>query len=203
METSFSCKNGRLTLLSRNVKKIFTAVTFKVFFYFICKPIYPDVKDKKAFTADTHKCGENWNELHRIFCYINTKYILNTIKDGAVHCILNFKEKTMSTCDECNTANSRRVSFKPIGKTCSSRHLELIHYDVCGPLPTKSNAVARYFVILIDDYSKTVVVYPLKQKNNVFESFKWFQKTSEEISKSQNIKSYIWQWPRVCKQGLN
>lgn len=64
----------------------------------------------------------------------------------------------MPISEECKIAKFRMVAFKTIGKTRFNTLLELIHSDLCGSLPAKSNAGARYFVSFNDDYSKKVVV---------------------------------------------
>ena len=50
--------------------------------------------------------------------------------------------------------------------------LELIHSDVCGPMPSTSLSGFEYFIIFIDDYSRKTWIYFLKAKNEVFEKFK-------------------------------
>ena len=43
--------------------------------------------------------------------------------------------------------------------------LEIIHTDVCGSFKTAGLNGERYFVSLIDDYSKISKVYCIKSKN--------------------------------------
>jgi len=50
--------------------------------------------------------------------------------------------------------------------------LDLIHTDVCGPTPVASIRGPRYYVTFIDDLSRKVWVYFLKQKLKVFQKFK-------------------------------
>jgi hypothetical protein len=45
--------------------------------------------------------------------------------------------------------------------------LELIHLDVCGPMPSSSISVYVYYVSFIDDYSRKTGVYFLKSKDEV------------------------------------
>ena len=52
--------------------------------------------------------------------------------------------------------------------------LELVHSDVCGPMPTVSLGGANYFVTFIDDFSRKVWAYPLKRKDEVLSVFKKF-----------------------------
>ena len=43
--------------------------------------------------------------------------------------------------------------------------LQLVHSDVCGPMPIVSMGGAQYFVTFIDDFSWKVWVYSLKIKD--------------------------------------
>ena len=52
--------------------------------------------------------------------------------------------------------------------------LELVYSDVCGPTNVKSLGGASYFVTFIDDASKKVWAYPMKNKAEVFEIFQKF-----------------------------
>ena len=56
----------------------------------------------------------------------------------------------------------------------SSRKLQLIHSDVCGPID-ESIGGKRYFVSFIDDYSRCCAVYFMSSKAEVFERFKEFE----------------------------
>ena len=42
--------------------------------------------------------------------------------------------------------------------------LELIHFDVCGPMPSISLGGYEYYVTFIDDYSIKALIYFLKNK---------------------------------------
>jgi len=46
--------------------------------------------------------------------------------------------------------------------------LELVHSDIYGSMPTTSLGGARYFLNFIDDYSKKVWIYPLREKSQTF-----------------------------------
>jgi len=50
--------------------------------------------------------------------------------------------------------------------------LNLVHTDVWRPLPVASVGSACYYVTFIDDFSRKVGVYFLKQKLEVFQKFK-------------------------------
>jgi hypothetical protein len=59
--------------------------------------------------------------------------------------------------------------------------LELIHLDVCGPIPSTSLIGYEYYVPFIDDYSRKTWVYFLKSKYEVLRKFKEFKALVENI----------------------
>ncbi|GFW81384.1 retrovirus-related Pol polyprotein from transposon TNT 1-94 [Trichonephila clavipes] len=78
-------------------------------------------------------------------------------------------------------AKSKRVSFKKTGVVRSKRPLELLHMDLCGPMPTESQGGNKYFLSIIDDYSRKVTVFPIRNKSDVFHTFIRFQKRAERF----------------------
>ena len=57
----------------------------------------------------------------------------------------------------------------------SSEKLQLVHSDVCGPMPTESLGGHRYFVTFIDDYTRCCAVYLMKHRSEVLAKFKEFE----------------------------
>lgn len=53
--------------------------------------------------------------------------------------------------------------------------LELIHSDMFVLIPIPLLGGYRYYVSFIDDFSRMVCLYLLKQKSNVFKNFKDFK----------------------------
>ncbi|GFY00927.1 retrovirus-related Pol polyprotein from transposon TNT 1-94 [Trichonephila clavipes] len=68
------------------------------------------------------------------------KFIVATSKNKSVHGLPELSRLTENRIP-CKLAKSRRASFKPIGKIRSKRALELLHMDLCGPLPVASQGV--------------------------------------------------------------
>ena len=60
--------------------------------------------------------------------------------------------------------------------------LELVHSDVFGPVNIKSLGGASYFVTFIDDASRKVWAYPMKNKSEEFGIFQKFHVTVERES---------------------
>jgi transposase InsO family protein len=53
-----------------------------------------------------------------------------------------------------------------------SNPLDLVHSDICGPMPHQSLGGASYFVTFIDDATRKVWAYPTRTKDLVFTIFK-------------------------------
>ena len=84
-------------------------------------------------------------------------------------------------CESCVFGKHTRQSFPRNNNTRSSRILELIHSDVCGPFPTTAYDGSRYFVTFMDDYSRASIVYAIKSKSDVSDKFKEFVAMAEAL----------------------
>ncbi|KRX63672.1 Retrovirus-related Pol polyprotein from transposon TNT 1-94 [Trichinella sp. T9] len=54
----------------------------------------------------------------------------------------------------------------------AKKQIELIHSDICGPMPTATPNDHRYMMTFIDDYSRFTVVYLLKTKDEAVDRIK-------------------------------
>ena len=61
-----------------------------------------------------------------------------------------------------------------VGEIRSTRRLEKVHSDVCGPMQTASNSGKKYMVTFVDDYSRTCAVYFMAHKSDTFAMFQEF-----------------------------
>ncbi|GBM98676.1 Copia protein [Araneus ventricosus] len=119
-------------------------------------------------------------------CHINERYIIQTSKNKCVKGLPELKHLDFK-CEPCKLAKSRCKSFKPIGKIRSSKPLELLHMDLCGPFPDVAIGGHRYFLSIIDDFSRKVTTYPIKEKTEVFKHFSNYQKRAERFLNSKVI----------------
>ncbi|CAI7908916.1 unnamed protein product, partial [Closterium sp. NIES-53] len=55
---------------------------------------------------------------------------------------------------------------KDVYRSMSKKPLELVKMDLVGPLPMQGHKGERYFLTIVDDLSRLVWAYPLKQKNH-------------------------------------
>ena len=79
------------------------------------------------------------------------------------------------------------MSFLKTSRTSKAGKLELVHIDLWGPFLVASLGGSRYYITFIDDSSRKVWVYFLKNKSNVFDIFKKW-KAMVEIETDLKVK---------------
>ena len=82
----------------------------------------------------------------------------------------------------------QRKPLPALREVRSKRRLQLVHTDVCGLIPTKSIGGNKYFITFVADYSRCCAVYCLKNKAEVLNKFKQFERRVA-IDSCQNIAS--------------
>jgi len=73
----------------------------------------------------------------------------------------------------CRKAKQHREPF-PLSDHKTSSLGELIHLDVWGPYKVQSREGFRFFLTIVDDYSRVVWVCMLKSKSEVFDNIQEF-----------------------------
>lgn len=96
---------------------------------------------------------------------------------------------------KCVLGKSSRIKFNTIVHK-SKGTLEYIHYDLWGSVQTTSLGGGTYLMSFIDDFSRMVQVYVLKNKDKAFDKFKVW-KTLIETKIEKEIKR-LW-----TNNGLN
>ncbi|GFY22494.1 retrovirus-related Pol polyprotein from transposon TNT 1-94 [Trichonephila clavipes] len=138
----------------------------------------PRLESKGAHFVGTKGSIEIW---HQRFCHVNNDYLVKTSKIDRIKGLPRLTDNGKTHCIPCKLAKSKRVSFKKTGAVRSKRPLELLHMDLCGPMPTESQGGNKYFLSIIDDYSRKVTVFPIRNKSDVFHTFIRFQKRAERF----------------------
>jgi hypothetical protein len=127
----------------------------------------------------THS-SESPNELsHRRLAHINYKALPYVSK--AVIGLPDFNVDHEGVCKGRAQGNNINNPFSKSNNKAEGV-LQLIHSDVCGPMPSNSLSGYVYYVSFIDDYSHKTWVYFLKSKDEVFGKFKEFKALIENIS---------------------
>src|SRR5699024_6682980 len=80
-------------------------------------------------------------------------------------------------CEDCAANKLTKPSFKNRPRVTTSP-LQVVYSDLCGPFPD-SFASEKYFMTVIDDYSRFCVTYFLKSKDQALDCFKIFVNWAE------------------------
>jgi hypothetical protein len=128
--------------------------------------------------AMTHAIENSCELWHKRLSHINYKALLCVCK--AVTGLPELKVDHEGVCNGCAKGKNIKNPFPK--RDNKAGVLELIHSDVCGPMPSSSINGYVYYVSFIDDYSHKTWVYFLKSKEEVFSKFKEFKALIENLS---------------------
>jgi hypothetical protein len=137
-----------------------------------------------ALTHSTESPCELW---HRRLAHINYKALPYVSK--VVTGLPKFKVDHEGVCKGCAQGKNIKNPF-PKSDSKAEGILELIHSDVCGPMPSTSLSGYVYYVSFIDDYSRKTWVYFLKSKDEVLGKFKEFKALIENQYTSKEFVSF-------------
>ena len=112
---------------------------------------------------------------HQRLGHLNEKQLETMSNQKDISDIQLHKDESLSFCESCAESKSTRKPFNRVGGIKSTRRLQLVHSDVCGPMQTESIGGHKYFVTFIDDYSRCCAVYFMNKKSEVFEKYKEFE----------------------------
>jgi hypothetical protein len=139
-------------------------------------------QNEEALVHDEVNPNELW---HRRYAHINYQALpfLKKMVEG----IPELQSTHEGICKGCALGKNVKKPF-PSSNNRSKEILDLIHSDVCGPMPVKSLGGSLYYVIFIDDYSRKTWLYLLKTKDEVFNKFQEFKAEIENLT-NKKIKT--------------
>ncbi|GBN23606.1 Retrovirus-related Pol polyprotein from transposon TNT 1-94 [Araneus ventricosus] len=115
------------------------------------------------------------NLIHKRLCHVNIPLIKDMCKNKSVKGLekVNIKIDNES-CIACNVGKATRTSLKKnhVYKRVTKSVLDEVHMDLWGPAPVNSLGGSKYFLSIIDDFSRKIDVFTLKCKSEVFSIFK-------------------------------
>jgi hypothetical protein len=107
-------------------------------------------------------------------------------KREAVREIPQITKPTKTLCKHCQQGKKTKTRFKS-KEYSMTRPLEIVHTDLVGPTKTKGLKGEKYFMLLVDDYTKMTAVFFLKNKSEDFENFKIYKEMVENEMDSKGI----------------
>lgn len=94
-------------------------------------------------------------------------------------------------CECCMEGKSARLPFPPVIQRKSSQVLDIVHTDICGPMQNITPSGNKYFMVIIDDFTRFTKTYLLKQKSEAVDKLKEYVRWVENLfgRKPQVVRS--------------
>jgi hypothetical protein len=116
-----------------------------------------------------------WN---RIMGHINFDILIKVRKREEYREMPQIIKPTNTLCKHCQQGKKTKTRFKS-KEYSTTRPLEIVHTDLIGPTTTKGLKSERYFILLVDYYTRMTAVFFLKNKLEAFENFKIYKEMVE------------------------
>lgn len=164
----FMGQNGEIKVYNEN------SVIFKAKLegglYYVSSKVDINVNQIEKNGGDNKAYNElmNW---HEKFGHANVDYIIKTSQLNAVSGLPKLQKVSNFECEPCKLNKYKRVSFKTRDFSYSKAPLDLLFLDVWGPAQTIGRNGERYYVSILDDFSKRMFVFPITHKSDAFEVF--------------------------------
>jgi transposase InsO family protein len=130
-----------------------------------------DIKEEEECYMS--QVDESWL-WHKRMGHLSFDNLIKASRKEAVKDMPKIIKPSDPVCKHCQLGKQTKVRFKT-KEYSTSRPLELVHTDLCGPTRTRSIQGEHYFMLIIDDYTRMTWVYFLREKSEAFEKFKAFK----------------------------
>lgn len=120
------------------------------------------------------------NIAHKRLGHINMDYVRQVAKEQLGLSILPSSKPAL--CEGCMIGKSTKLSVPPKSSSRAPAPGVLLHADVCGDFSTISISRCAYFLIIVDDFSRSTFLFPLVNKSDA---------TSRIVNTIEYIKTSI------------
>ena len=90
-------------------------------------------------------------------------------------------------CDSCVAGKQRRSAFPAQARRWVVDVLDLVHWDICGPITLTTPSGNRYFLLLVDDMSRYMWLCLLASKDQAPAAIRRF-KVAEKVESGHKLK---------------
>ena len=126
---------------------------------------------------DTVDLNELW---HRRLAHVHYRAL--PLASKVVEGLPEIQTKHDGVYKGCVKGKNTKKTF-PSSESKAKGILEIIHFDVCGPVSSSSVSGYVYYVSFIDYFSTKTWIYFLKNKDKVFSKFKELKALIDSILK--------------------
>ena len=119
-----------------------------------------------SMITSSHNSELDVNLWHARLGHIGQNRIDRLVKQGLLP---NYDKVDMFICEHYLAGKATR---KPFGKgTRANFPLQLVHFDICGPMNVRARHGASYLITLTDDYTHFGIVYLINHKSEEISCF--------------------------------
>ncbi|KAM1906652.1 hypothetical protein ACFX14_026396 [Malus domestica] len=137
---------------------------------------------ESAYVDRTRK-NETSDLWHMLLGHVSYSKLSVMVKKLMLKGLPQLDVRTDTVCAGCQYGKAHQLPYKE-SKFKAKEPLELVHSDVFGPIKQPSIGGMRYMVTFIDDFSRYVWVFFMKEKFDTFSKFKEFRESAEgEVGK--------------------
>jgi hypothetical protein len=115
---------------------------------------------------------------HRRMGHIHFDNLVKVSKREAVGEIPQIMKPTNTLCKHCQQGKKTKTRFKS-KEYSMTRPLEIVQTELFGPTREKGLKGEKYFMLLVDDYTRMTIVFFLKNKSEDFQNFKIYKEMVE------------------------
>ncbi|KAE8706377.1 hypothetical protein F3Y22_tig00110393pilonHSYRG00025 [Hibiscus syriacus] len=122
-----------------------------------------------------NKTSDLW---HMRLSHVSYSKLSVMVKKSMLKGLPQLNVRTDTVCAGCQYGKAHQLPYDE-SKFKAKEPLELVHSDVFGPVKQQSISGMRYMVTFIDDFSRYVWVFFMKEKSDTFSKFKEFRDSAE------------------------
>ena len=136
--------------------------------------VVPPTKNINNKNTSSAYMLESSNVWHGRLGHVNDDTLRRLVN---MECLPKFKIYHNHKCEICVESKLTRTSFQSIER--NTEPLELIHLDICDLKFIQTRGGKKYFLTLIDDFTRYYYVYLLRSKEDALEMFQHFKNEVE------------------------
>lgn len=128
----------------------------------------------------TQRSNVTW-QWHERYGHIHFDALRQLAKNEMVHGLPTL-EHADQFCDTCVLTKQRRTPFPSKAKFRAKLALDLVHGDICGPVSPPTPGGKKYFLLLVDDFSRFMWLILQAAKSDAPAAIKRFKAAAERES---------------------
>jgi transposase InsO family protein len=132
-------------------------------------------------STSTSKISSEASLWHRTMGHLNFPYLAQLSRKNTGIPLLPVPS-SQQHCTSCHQGKNARTKFPKVATTHATRILDLVHSDLCGPLPVHSIGGSEYFITFTDDFSRKTWIYFMASKDQTLAKFRIFKSMIETLT---------------------